>query len=199
MKYSEIIKAQQLQDDCDVQTTNIILYDLPPDVYAFVNHQEVAKDIWDRVKMLMKDTELSYQEHECRLYNLFDKFTYVQGETLYEYYWRFSQLINDMHTIGMTMQQVQFNTKFLNALPSEWIKFVTSRCSCIGCQLFNSILSISVTTTFRFFNVSTSSAIHTSLCSTHSSSITSHSSQSTTTFSFPSTIHISICDTTNSS
>nr|GEZ84681.1 omega-6 fatty acid desaturase, chloroplastic [Tanacetum cinerariifolium] len=48
-----------------------------------------------------------------------------RGETLYEYYWRFSQLINDMHTIGMTMQQVQFNTKFLNALPSEWIKFVT--------------------------------------------------------------------------
>ncbi|GJT71120.1 hypothetical protein Tco_1030406 [Tanacetum coccineum] len=60
-----------------------------------------------------------------RLYNLFDKFAYVPGETLYEYYWRFSQLINDMHTIGMTMQQVQVNTKFLNALPSEWSKFVT--------------------------------------------------------------------------
>nr|GEV22977.1 retrovirus-related Pol polyprotein from transposon TNT 1-94 [Tanacetum cinerariifolium] len=37
----------------------------------------------------------------------------------------FSQQINDMHTIGMTMQQVQVNTKFLNALPSEWSKFVT--------------------------------------------------------------------------
>ncbi|GJR92102.1 hypothetical protein Tco_0216113 [Tanacetum coccineum] len=47
-------------------------------------------------------------------------------EPLYEYYWRFSQLINDMHTIGMTMQQVQVNTKFLNALPSEWSKFVTN-------------------------------------------------------------------------
>ncbi|GKC33497.1 copia protein [Tanacetum coccineum] len=47
-------------------------------------------------------------------------------ETLYEYYWRFSQLINDMHTIRMTMQQVQVNTKFLNALPSEWSKFVTN-------------------------------------------------------------------------
>ncbi|GJZ60293.1 hypothetical protein Tco_0616109 [Tanacetum coccineum] len=34
-------------------------------------------------------------------------------------------LINDMYTIGMTMQQVQVNTKFLNALPSEWSKFVT--------------------------------------------------------------------------
>nr|GEX53308.1 RNA-directed DNA polymerase, eukaryota, reverse transcriptase zinc-binding domain protein [Tanacetum cinerariifolium] len=46
------------------------------------------------------------------------------GETLYEYYWRFSQLINDMHTIGMPMQQVQVNTNFLNALLSKWRKFV---------------------------------------------------------------------------
>ncbi|GKF22476.1 omega-6 fatty acid desaturase, chloroplastic [Tanacetum coccineum] len=44
---------------------------------------------------------------------------------MYGYYWRFSQLINDMHTIGMTMQQFQVNTKFLNAFLSEWSKFVT--------------------------------------------------------------------------
>ncbi|GJX10515.1 retrovirus-related pol polyprotein from transposon TNT 1-94 [Tanacetum coccineum] len=112
-------------DDCDVHATNVFFHGLPPDVYALVNHQEASKDIWDRVKLLIKGTDLSYQEHECGLYNLFDKFAYVQGETLYEYYWRFSQLINDMHTIGMTMQQVQVNTKFLNALPSEWSKFVT--------------------------------------------------------------------------
>ncbi|GKE25923.1 hypothetical protein Tco_1441307 [Tanacetum coccineum] len=124
-KYFELTEAQQLQDDYDVQATNIILHGLPPDVYSLVNHQEAAKDIWNRVKLLMKGTELSYQERECRLYNLFDKFASVQGETLYEYYWRFSQLINDMHTIGMTMQQVQVNTKFLNALPPEWSKFVT--------------------------------------------------------------------------
>ncbi|GJS67313.1 hypothetical protein Tco_0681877 [Tanacetum coccineum] len=55
-KYSELTEAQQLQDDCDVQATNIILHGLPPDVYAL---------------------------------------------------------------------QVQVNTKFLNALPPEWSKFVT--------------------------------------------------------------------------
>ncbi|GJZ31177.1 hypothetical protein Tco_0576224 [Tanacetum coccineum] len=65
-KYSELTEAQQFQDDCDVQATNIILYGLPPDVYALVNHQEAAKDIWDRVKLLMKGTELSYQERACR-------------------------------------------------------------------------------------------------------------------------------------
>nr|GEZ27502.1 replication protein A 70 kDa DNA-binding subunit B [Tanacetum cinerariifolium] len=77
MKYSELTEAQQLQDDYDVQATNIILHGLTPDVYALVNHQEVAKDIWDKVKLLMKGTELSYQERKCRLYNLFDKFSYV--------------------------------------------------------------------------------------------------------------------------
>ncbi|GJX31993.1 retrovirus-related pol polyprotein from transposon TNT 1-94 [Tanacetum coccineum] len=71
-----------------------------------------AKDIWDRVNLLMKGTELSYQERECKLYNEFDKFTSVKGETLYEYYWQFAQLINDMHTIGMTMQKVQLHHVF---------------------------------------------------------------------------------------
>ncbi|GKD08394.1 hypothetical protein Tco_1188079 [Tanacetum coccineum] len=44
-KYFKLTEAQQLQDDCDVQATNIILHCLPPDVYALVNHQEAAKDI----------------------------------------------------------------------------------------------------------------------------------------------------------
>nr|GFA67540.1 hypothetical protein [Tanacetum cinerariifolium] len=104
-KYFELTEAQQLQDDCDVQAKNIILHGLPPDVYALVNHQEAAKDVWDRVKLLIKGTKLSYQERKCRSYNLFDKFSSIQDETLYVYYWRFSQLINDMHTIRMTMQQ----------------------------------------------------------------------------------------------
>ncbi|GKA59065.1 hypothetical protein Tco_0758378 [Tanacetum coccineum] len=37
-KYFELTEAQQLQDDCDVQATDIILHGLPPDVYALVNH-----------------------------------------------------------------------------------------------------------------------------------------------------------------
>ncbi|GJW05202.1 hypothetical protein Tco_1564058 [Tanacetum coccineum] len=73
-KYTELTEQEQLQDDCDVQATNIILQGLPFDVYAFVNHCQSTKDIWERVKLLMKGTELSYQECECKLYNEFDKF-----------------------------------------------------------------------------------------------------------------------------
>ncbi|GKB64891.1 hypothetical protein Tco_0921077 [Tanacetum coccineum] len=42
------------------------------------------------------------------------------GETLYQYYWRFAQLINNMNVINMSMRAVQVNTKFLNSLPPEW-------------------------------------------------------------------------------
>nr|GEX94002.1 integrase, catalytic region, zinc finger, CCHC-type, peptidase aspartic, catalytic [Tanacetum cinerariifolium] len=83
-KYSELTEAQQLQDDYDVQATNIILHGLPPDVYALINHQKTAKDIWDKVKLLMKGIELSYRERECILYKLFDKLASVQGETFKE-------------------------------------------------------------------------------------------------------------------
>ncbi|GKA97528.1 retrovirus-related pol polyprotein from transposon TNT 1-94 [Tanacetum coccineum] len=124
-KYAELIEQEKLQDECDVQALNIFLQGLPVYVYAFVNHCQSAKDIWVRVKLLMQGTELSYQERECKLYNEFDKFTSIKGESLHEYYLLFAQLINDMHTIGMTIQQVQVNTKFLNALQPEWSKFVT--------------------------------------------------------------------------
>ncbi|GKA71209.1 retrovirus-related pol polyprotein from transposon TNT 1-94 [Tanacetum coccineum] len=59
------------------------------------------------------------------LYDEFDKFTYKKGETLHEYYLRFTLLLNDMNIYKMPLEQFQVNTKFLNTLPDEWSKFVT--------------------------------------------------------------------------
>ncbi|GJW70237.1 hypothetical protein Tco_0127154 [Tanacetum coccineum] len=64
-------------------------------------------------------TELSLQERESKLYNEFDQFTSEKEETVHSYYLRFSQLISDMNTIGMTMQDLQVNTKFVNNLQPE--------------------------------------------------------------------------------
>ncbi|GJT57373.1 hypothetical protein Tco_0992427 [Tanacetum coccineum] len=44
-KYSELTEAQQLQDDCDVQETNIILHGLPPDVYE-LDDNALAKSLY---------------------------------------------------------------------------------------------------------------------------------------------------------
>nr|GEV58932.1 retrovirus-related Pol polyprotein from transposon TNT 1-94 [Tanacetum cinerariifolium] len=97
-KYSELSATEAIQADCDVKTTNIILQGLLPEVYAL---------------------------RECKLYDEFDKFAYKKGESLRDFYLRFSLLLNDMNIYNMKLEQFQVNTKFLNTLPPEWSKFVT--------------------------------------------------------------------------
>ncbi|GJU11496.1 hypothetical protein Tco_1133892, partial [Tanacetum coccineum] len=43
------------QADCDLKATNIILQGLPSDIYSLVNHHRVAKDLWERIQLLMQD------------------------------------------------------------------------------------------------------------------------------------------------
>ncbi|GKC81275.1 hypothetical protein Tco_1136992 [Tanacetum coccineum] len=108
-----------------VTSINIILQGLPTEIYALVSQHRVAKDLWEKIKLLMQGTSLTKQERECKLYDEFDKFTYKKGESLHEYYLRFTLLLNDMNIYKMPLEQFQVNTKFLNTLPDEWSKFVT--------------------------------------------------------------------------
>ncbi|GJX65876.1 hypothetical protein Tco_0300219 [Tanacetum coccineum] len=117
--------TEAIQVDCDIKATNIILQGLPPEVYALVSNHKVAKELWARIQLLMQGTSLTKQERECKLYDEFDKFAYKKGETLREFYLRFSLLLNDMNIYNMKLEQFQVNTKFLNTLPPEWSKFVT--------------------------------------------------------------------------
>nr|GEW63476.1 hypothetical protein [Tanacetum cinerariifolium] len=112
-KYSKLSVAEAIQADCDVKATNIILQGLPPEVYALVStHKALPPEIYAL-------------ERECKLYDAFDKFAYQKGETLRDFYLRFSLLLNDMNMYNMKLEQFQVNIKFLNTLPPEWSKFVT--------------------------------------------------------------------------
>nr|GEX17019.1 retrovirus-related Pol polyprotein from transposon TNT 1-94 [Tanacetum cinerariifolium] len=124
-KYSELSTTEAIQADCDVKATNIILQGFPPEVYALVNTHKFAKELWERIQMLMQGTSLTKQERKCQLYDEFDKFTYRKGESLRDFYLRFSLLLNDMNIYNMKLEQFQFNTRFLNTLPPERSKFMT--------------------------------------------------------------------------
>nr|GEZ12476.1 hypothetical protein [Tanacetum cinerariifolium] len=124
-KYSELSTTEAIQAECDVKATNIILQGLPPEVYPLVSTHKVAKELWERIQMLMQGTSLTKQERECKLYDEFDKFIYRKGESLRNFYLIFSLLLNDMNIYNMKLEQFQVNTKFLNTLPPEWSKFVT--------------------------------------------------------------------------
>nr|GEV27273.1 putative reverse transcriptase domain-containing protein [Tanacetum cinerariifolium] len=97
---------------------------LPLEVYALVSNHKVAKDLWERIQLLMQGTSLTKQEREFKLYDEFDKFAYKKGKTLCDFYLRFSLLLNDMNIYNLKLEQFQVNTKFLNTLLPEWSKFV---------------------------------------------------------------------------
>nr|GEV68953.1 hypothetical protein [Tanacetum cinerariifolium] len=94
-KYSKLAAMEAIQDDCDVKATNIILQGLPLEVYALVSNHKVAKNLWERIQLLMQGTSLTKQERECKLYDEFDKFAYKKGETLHV------KLVRDLHTTNV--------------------------------------------------------------------------------------------------
>nr|GEU49873.1 retrovirus-related Pol polyprotein from transposon TNT 1-94 [Tanacetum cinerariifolium] len=106
-KYSELSTTEAIQAECDVKATNIILQGFPLEVYALVSTHKVAKELWERIHMLMQGTSLTKQEGECKLYDEFDKFAYRKGESLRDYYLRFSLLLNDMNIYNMKLEQFQ--------------------------------------------------------------------------------------------
>ncbi|GJZ56962.1 hypothetical protein Tco_0612456 [Tanacetum coccineum] len=70
----------------------------------------------------VKETNIILQGLPPEVYVLF---AYKKGETLRDFYLRFSLLLNDMNIYNMKLEQFQVNTKFLNNLPPEWSKFMT--------------------------------------------------------------------------
>nr|GEU35886.1 hypothetical protein [Tanacetum cinerariifolium] len=76
-KYSELSATKVIQADCDVKAINIILQGLPP------------------------------EERECKLYDDFNKFAYKKGETLHDFYLRFSLLLNDMNIYNMKPENLK--------------------------------------------------------------------------------------------
>ncbi|GJS05977.1 retrovirus-related pol polyprotein from transposon TNT 1-94 [Tanacetum coccineum] len=54
-KYVELSAIEKLQADCDMKAINIILQGLPTEIYSLVNHHRVAKDLWEKVQLIMQD------------------------------------------------------------------------------------------------------------------------------------------------
>ncbi|GKF11678.1 hypothetical protein Tco_0049604, partial [Tanacetum coccineum] len=62
------------------------------------------------------------------IYNSFDQFVAEPGEALISVYNCFDQLMNDLERNNIIFPPVTVNTKFLNCLQPEWLKYVTQVC-----------------------------------------------------------------------
>ncbi|GJV20099.1 hypothetical protein Tco_1369119 [Tanacetum coccineum] len=76
--YDDLTDKEKIREECDIRAMNIVLRGLPPDVYTLVNHHTKAKEIWDRVKILIEewskfviDVKLARDMHESNFDQLY--------------------------------------------------------------------------------------------------------------------------------
>nr|GEX37116.1 integrase, catalytic region, zinc finger, CCHC-type, peptidase aspartic, catalytic [Tanacetum cinerariifolium] len=65
----ELTKNDLKQMDADDQAIQSILLGLPKDVYAAVDSCETAREIWERVRQMMKGSDIREQEKKAKLFN----------------------------------------------------------------------------------------------------------------------------------
>ncbi|GKD28568.1 ribonuclease H-like domain-containing protein, partial [Tanacetum coccineum] len=98
MQTEEDLKGDDLKYyEAEIEAMNLILISIPNDIYNSVDACTTAKAMWER----------------------------VEREALVSVYNRFPQLMNDLERNHIIFPKVTINTKFLNCLQPEWLKYVT--------------------------------------------------------------------------
>nr|GEV83044.1 hypothetical protein [Tanacetum cinerariifolium] len=65
-KYAELSATEKIQAAYDLKATNIILLGLPSNIYSLVNHHRVAKDLWEKVQLLMQGQQRVVKCFNCQ-------------------------------------------------------------------------------------------------------------------------------------
>ncbi|GJR96680.1 gag-pol polyprotein [Tanacetum coccineum] len=125
----EDLKGDDLKHyEAKIVAMNLILISIPNDIYNSVDACTTAQAMWQRVERLMRRTVQNKVDRETRFNNEFDQFIAKPGEALVSVYNHFAQLMNDLERNGIIFPKVTVNTKFLNCLQPEWLKYVTQVC-----------------------------------------------------------------------
>ncbi|GKB76995.1 hypothetical protein Tco_0943890 [Tanacetum coccineum] len=131
----DTVQRMQTEDDlrgdemkyyeAEIEVVNLILISIPNDIYNSEDACTTAKEMWNTVERLVRGTIQNKVDRETRFHNEFDKFAAEPGEALVSVNNRFAQLMNDLERNDINFPPVTINTKFLNCLQPEWLKYVT--------------------------------------------------------------------------
>ncbi|GJZ21714.1 hypothetical protein Tco_0558753 [Tanacetum coccineum] len=109
----------------EIEAMNLILISILNDIYNSVDACTTTQAMWQRVKHLMRGTVQNKVDRETRFNNEFDQFITELGEALVSINNRCAHLMNDLEQNGIKFPKVTVNTKFLNCLQPEWLKYAT--------------------------------------------------------------------------
>nr|GEZ21810.1 hypothetical protein [Tanacetum cinerariifolium] len=113
----ELTETNIKRIDADDQAIQTILLRLPEDVYAAVDSCETTKEIWERVRQMVKGSDIGEQEKKAKFFNEWEKFTSTDGESIELYYHRFMQLMNDLKRNKHFPENIASNPKIHSTFP----------------------------------------------------------------------------------
>ncbi|GKB48768.1 hypothetical protein Tco_0899521 [Tanacetum coccineum] len=106
--FIDLIAEEKERYKDDICATNILLQCIPKDIYTLINHYTDAKDIWDNVKIILEGSELTKDDRESQLYDEFERFLQIKGETTH-----------DQST--STVVTISFESKIMNPQETEQV------------------------------------------------------------------------------
>ncbi|GJU28964.1 retrovirus-related pol polyprotein from transposon TNT 1-94 [Tanacetum coccineum] len=126
MQKEEDLKGDDLKHyKAEIEAMNLILISIPNDIYNSMDACTTTQAMWQRGEHLMRGTVQNKVDRETRFNNKFDQFIAEPGEALVSVYNHFDRLMNDLERNGIIIPKVTVNTKFLNCLQPQWLKYVT--------------------------------------------------------------------------
>ncbi|GJT42550.1 hypothetical protein Tco_0951265 [Tanacetum coccineum] len=84
--FTDLTAEEKEMYKADIRATNILLQGIPKDIYTLINHYTDAKDIWNNVNIILEGSELTKDDRESQLYDEFERFLQIKGETIHVYY-----------------------------------------------------------------------------------------------------------------
>ncbi|GJU39811.1 hypothetical protein Tco_1192768 [Tanacetum coccineum] len=74
---------------------------------------------------MTKSSDIGIQEKKAKVFNEWERFASIDGESLKSYYYRYLKLMNDFKRNKHFPENIASNLKFLNNLQQEWSRHVT--------------------------------------------------------------------------
>ncbi|KAL8542500.1 hypothetical protein ACS0TY_003386 [Phlomoides rotata] len=107
---------------------NTIYHTLDKIVFNKIKQCKTTKEIWEQLEMMCEGTNQIKENKLMIVVQKFENFKKKTGESLAKFDSRFTEILNEMESLGKDYSQREKNLKVLRALPTEWdMKVVAMR------------------------------------------------------------------------
>ena len=110
----------------DMAALSALLRAVPLEMIPVLAVKETAQEAWEAVKMMRMGVSRVREATAQRLRREFEQIAFKEGETLDAFGLRITALVNNLRSLGDTVDEVKVVQKFLREVPSQYAQIACS-------------------------------------------------------------------------